>query len=200
MKILYLSNNPISNNLFYWLQDDCLEDVILFNKKVNLFMIENMKIDFIISYNYRYYIPKEIIDYLKNSIVNLHISLLPWNKGAYPNIWSFLEDTPKGVTIHYVNEEIDGGDILLQKEIYIDESRETLYSSYKLLHMEIQDLFMKNWKKIKNGEIVPKPQICKGTLHTVSDFKSIEKIIDDWDMSISELKRRYKEMVGDLYE
>ncbi len=30
----------------------------------------------------------------KKSIINLHISYLPWNKGAYPNVWSFIDETP----------------------------------------------------------------------------------------------------------
>ena len=64
----------------------------------------------------------------------MHISLLPWNRGYHPNIWSFLEDTPKGVTIHYINEGIDTGDIIVQKEIVIDEDKETLKSSYEILH------------------------------------------------------------------
>lgn len=197
MKILFLSNNDICDDLFYWLNDICLEDIVKFDKKVNLEKIKSINPNLIISYNYRYYITKDIIDYMNNSIINLHISLLPWNKGAYPNIWSFLDDTPKGVTIHLVNEFIDGGDILVQEEIFIDERIETLKSSYNLLHREIQNLFKIHWGSIKDGKIQPMRQCNKGTIHTVSDFKNICTIIDNWDISITELKKRYKNMVGD---
>ena len=44
------------------------------------------------------------------------MSYLPWNRGADPNFWSILEDTPKGVTIHIMDESIDTGDILYQKD------------------------------------------------------------------------------------
>ena len=199
MNILFLSNNSITDKLFDWLKNDCNENVIKYDKKIDLGIVKTLKVDFIISYNYRYYISKDIIDYLNNNIINLHISLLPWNKGAYPNVWSFLDETPKGVTIHLVNEDIDGGDILLQKEVFIDESKETLRSSYNLLHIEMQKLFKDNWNNIKNKKIQPRPQCKGGSFHTIADFKKIENIIYSWDMPIRELKKMYRKMVGDNY-
>lgn len=197
MNILFLSNNSISDELFNWLKYTCYESIIKYSKKINLEIVKNLNVDFIISYNYRHYISKDIIDYLNKNVINLHISLLPWNKGAYPNVWSFLHETPKGVTIHLVSETIDGGDILLQKEIYIDEQNETLSSSYNLLNREIQKLFKDNWEDIKNKRIQPKPQDEGGSLNTTSDFKKIKSLIYGWDMPIMELKQRYKKMVGD---
>jgi len=95
---------------------------------------------------------------VKNNIINLHISLLLWNRGAYPNVWSFLEDTPKGVTIYIIDEGVDTGSILAQKEIYIDENIETLRSSYEKLHREIQALFREKWADIKNRSVKKIPQ------------------------------------------
>ena len=63
--------------------------------------------DWVISYGYKHILTKEHINLTKNPILNLHISFLPWNKGADPNYWSWVDDTPKGVTIHAINEEID---------------------------------------------------------------------------------------------
>ena len=60
--------------------------------------------DFIISFGYRHIIKEDIIDKFINKIINLHISYLPYNKGADPNLWSYLENTPKGVTIHYIDK------------------------------------------------------------------------------------------------
>ena len=78
--------------------------------------------DFIISYGYRHILKKDILDKFPNMAINLHISLLPWNRGADPNLWSFLEDSPKGVTIHYLDYGIDTGDILAQQKVdYIPE-------------------------------------------------------------------------------
>ena len=53
----------------------------------------------------------------KNNIINLHISYLPYNRGAHPNFWSFVENTPSGVSIHQVDSGIDTGKIVIQKQI-----------------------------------------------------------------------------------
>ena len=95
MKILFLSNNDISNNLFYWLKAICLDDIVRYDKQIGLRKVKRINPNIIISYNYRYYITKDIIDYMNNNIINLHISLLPWNRGAYPNVWSFYMILPK---------------------------------------------------------------------------------------------------------
>jgi len=76
---------------------------------------------------------------------------LPWNRGANPNFWSFVEKTPKGVTIHKIDEGLDTGPIILQKEIEIDDRKNTFRSSYEVLHSIIQELFRKNYLDIMNG-------------------------------------------------
>ena len=198
MKILFLSSNEISDDLIYWLKNTAKEEVVVYSKPLNIEFLKKIKPNFIISYNYRFIIKQEIINYMKNNIINLHISLLPWNKGADPNVWSFLEDTPKGVTIHIIDEGIDTGPILVQKEILIDENTETLKSSYEKLHKEIQELFKRNWNDIKNGKIKPESQNLKGSVHYVKDFKKIEHLTSDkgWDIPVKEFKNRYKKLIG----
>lgn len=199
MKILFLTNNVISDNLIYWLRNIAKEEIILYDKTTNIEFLKKIKPNFTISYNYRFIIKQEIINYMKNNIINLHISLLPWNKGADPNVWSFLEDTPKGVTIHIIDEGIDTGPILAQKGVYIDENVETLRSSYEKLHREIQELFKRNWNDIKNNKLKPIYQNSKGSLHYKNDFKKIEWLLNNkgWNMSIMQLKNGYKNLKGD---
>lgn len=154
MRVLFLGGNELSQELAQWLQK--LEDEVLFTKEpVSLGFVQEFNPDFIISYNYKYLVPKEVVKAYFPKIINLHISLLPYSKGCYPNVWSFLEDTPKGVTIHLIDEGIDAGDILVQKEVFIDEENETLKSSYLKLHQEIQALFKEHWQEIKTGQIPP---------------------------------------------
>lgn len=55
--------------------------------------------------------------------INFHPALLPKNRGANPYFWSiYLNQEVSGLTIHYMNEEFDKGDILLQEAITIDEN------------------------------------------------------------------------------
>jgi len=196
MKILFLTNNEISENLINWLRREAKENVTVFSNKILKEVIENYQPDLVISYNYRYIIKKDILDLLQNKIINLHISFLPWNKGAYPNMWSFLEDTPKGITIHQIDAGIDTGNILFQKKVNFEEENETLSSSYKILHEEIQNLFKSNWRKIKNFRIVPRPQPNGGSIHYIKDFERIKHILgnEGWDLKIPELKIRFNKI------
>ena len=115
-------------------------------------------------------------------IINLHISYLPFNKGADPNYWSWVENTPKGVTIHCIDEGIDTGDILVQKEIEFGRE-ETLSSSYGKLKKEIENLFINNFENIVKGYILPKTQPKGGSLHYVKDFPGVSS----WDIKIKNL-------------
>ena len=85
------------------------------SKKVDLKTLK--KFNSIVSFGYRHIIDKKIIKKLKIPIINLHIGYLPYNRGAHPNFWSFIENTPSGVSIHEVDEGIDTGKIVDQKMI-----------------------------------------------------------------------------------
>ncbi|XVK27651.1 formyltransferase family protein [Pectinatus frisingensis] len=156
-------------------------------------VLKKISPDIIISYNYKYIIDKNIITYMKNNIVNLHISYLPWNKGSNPNFWSFIDDTPKGVSIHLIDDTLDTGVILFQKKVFFNEKNETLRTSYEKLHLEIKALFKKNWEKIKNGDYVIKNQTPGGSYH---DIKEYEKFIGDTEIDYDEpifiLKKRLR--------
>ena len=86
-------------------------------EKLNMEDITKTGYDFLISFSYRYIIRNNILNYFKDKAINLHISYLPWNKGADPNLWSILENTPQGVTIHQMDYKLDAGKILYQKEM-----------------------------------------------------------------------------------
>ena len=68
--------------------------------------------DFYVSFGYKKIIPKNILKYAKRPIINLHMSFLPFNRGAHPNFWSFVNKTPSGVTIHEINNGVDTGPII----------------------------------------------------------------------------------------
>ncbi len=193
MRVLFLTNNYISLDLYHWLKQQ-EKEVVLYDKKLTPDFVKSLKPDFLISYNYRYIIKKEVLDFFNdNNAINLHISYLPWNRGAHPNIWSFIENTPKGVSIHLIDEGIDTGDILVQKEVFIDEERHTLKSSYLLLNQEIQSLFKENWERIKNGQIIPKPQKGKGSIHYKKDLEQFQEILkDNFDIPIKIFKEKVK--------
>ena len=143
--------------------------------------------DFIISYGYRHILKKDILDRFPNKAINFHISLLPWNRGADPNLWSFLEDTPKGVTIHYLDYGIDTGDILAQQEVdYMPE--DTSRTSYERLSKTMEELFRKEWPNIRSGKQKSIPQPDGGSYHRLSDRAAFEYLLTKgWDTPVADL-------------
>ena len=162
---------------------------------VSLGYLETNLFNFGISYRYRHILPPEIINYFQGNIINLHISLLPWNRGSDPNLWSFLDDTPKGVTIHKLSEKIDAGDILLQQEMTFDINKETLKTTYIALSNAVEDLFIKNADLLLFNKIIPKRQLDKGTFHRLHDKIHYLHLLEKhwWDTPINSLIKAARE-------
>jgi len=157
-------------------------------EKLNKEDIAKYRYDFLISFSYRYIISKEILNYFKDKAINLHISYLPWNKGADPNLWSILENTPQGVTIHQMDYKLDAGKILYQKKIFFNED-DTLKSSYEKLQIELVELFIEKWENIKHNKVTPKKQKGIGSYHKSSKKNSYQELLTNgWDTKIKDLK------------
>jgi len=183
MKVLILS--PYPQEIIKILEKN-QDNYLIYNEKLKISFLKKNKIEFIISYGYKYLITKDIIDIFKGKIINLHISFLPFNRGYYPNLWSHLEGSPSGVTIHLINEQIDGGEILLQKKVEIDPQKHSFRSSYLILRKEIEILLESNWKFLKLGEIPGKISINKGSYKNKKDGDEILQLFDEgWDTKIT---------------
>lgn len=82
---------------------------------------KNLKNCFIISANNSYIFKKECVQ--NNTIINYHNALLPFHRGCNARIWSIWENDKKtGITWHMVEESIDTGEILIQKEIKLNDN------------------------------------------------------------------------------
>ena len=161
-------------------------------------VLEIPKCSLLISYNYSKIFSEDFLEALalkQNEIINLHISYLPFNRGAHPNLWSFLEDTPKGVSIHRISAGLDRGNILFQKEIFFEEERETFENSYIRLHIEIQWLFFENFNRILTGKFSEKVQKEFGTYHRKKDLEKIKQLIPNfsWRMNIAAVKKELRQ-------
>ena len=84
-------------------------------------------------------IPKEFLKFYKNKVVNIHPSLLPKYGGSGmfgSNVHKAVfksKDLETGITIHYVNEEYDKGNIIFQAKCEI-KNRESVKQIEKKVH------------------------------------------------------------------
>ena len=86
-------------------------------------ILKNLDIDLIVTCAYGQILPKEILNMPKYGCVNVHASLLPKYRGAAPIQWAlFNGDEKTGVTIMYMDEGMDTGDIITKEEIFIQSS------------------------------------------------------------------------------
>jgi methionyl-tRNA formyltransferase len=102
-------------------------------------------------------IGQEVLDIAKHGFINTHPSLLPLNKGRYPNFWAIIEEVPFGVSIHKVKIEVDSGDILHQKEIPFDWS-DNAESLYKKATEAMIALFIQKYPQIRRLELLGQSQ------------------------------------------
>lgn len=188
--VLFLTNNSNTDRFFERLKE-LVPYAVRMSNALTREIVDAIKPSFVISFNYRHIVKADVIEALEGRIINLHTSLLPYNKGASPNVFSFLEDTPKGVTIHQMAPGLDTGDILLQKELFFDEEKETFASTYQTLIDEMEQLFFAHAQDLLQGRIAPVKQAGEGTKHTSKDLRILQQEIPfSYDEGIAEVKRR----------
>ena len=128
--------------------------------------------DCIISYGYQHILTQDVIDRYSCPIFNLHISYLPYNRGAHPNFWSFYDNTPSGVTIHLIDGGIDTGPIVKQRYVNFNESDDTFIKTYSVLKNSIESLFLEFLPLLLSDTWTAKTQRGVGTHHYKRDLPS----------------------------
>ncbi len=103
-------------------------------------------------------LPKAILELPRLGCINVHASLLPKYRGAAPIQWAILDgEEETGITIMYMNEGLDTGDILLQRSIPIDRE-ETGGSLHDKLAVLGADALMEAIPQLVEGTLPPVPQ------------------------------------------
>jgi methionyl-tRNA formyltransferase len=107
-------------------------------------------------------IPKSIIEIPKYGMINVHPSLLPKLRGASPLASSILLENKTGVTILLVDEEMDHGAVIAEKEIISWENDLNLLPKESILEnmlaKEGGQMLAESIPKYISGELIPKPQ------------------------------------------
>jgi len=154
-------------NIFY---ADQLKSPFYLNK------IKNLQPDLALSMWFGYILKKEFIQLFPYGCINLHNSYLPYNRGKYPHVWAIYDNSKYGVSIHYIDEKIDSGDIIARREIKIKPT-DIAGDLYERSLKEIVKLFIDTWPKIKQGKIKRIQQNNKiATYHFAKDVKTLDFI------------------------
>ncbi|WP_078434387.1 methionyl-tRNA formyltransferase [Metabacillus halosaccharovorans] len=114
--------------------------------------------DLIITAAFGQILPKELLEAPKYGCINVHASLLPELRGGAPIHYSILQGKTKtGITIMYMAEKLDAGDILTQIEVEIDE-RDTVGLLHDKLSTAGVKLLLETLPPLIKGNITPQKQ------------------------------------------
>lgn len=131
--------------------------------------------DYGVSAFFGYILRKPVIEAFSRGVINVHPALLPYNRGSYPNVWSIVDGTPAGVTVHFIDEGVDTGDVIAQREVSV-EPTDTGATLYRRLEEASWALFDETWAQLRSGNVPRRPQPTGGTSHKMKDVVDIDEI------------------------
>lgn len=142
--------------------------------------LRGLRPDWLVSVLFGGILRDAVIGTARLGAVNLHPAFLPYNRGAYPNVWSIVERTPAGVTLHHIapGAPVDSGDIIAQRPVEVLPT-DTGATLHRRLEEAAFELFRDSWPLIEKGDPPRRPQPPGGTTHRRSDVERIDRIDPD---------------------
>jgi len=192
-RIVFMGNrHPLSLAVCEWLSGDGDEVVWNTNDGRRLpseGVLRRLKPDVGVSVLYTHILSPAVISAFPRGIVNLHPSLLPYNRGVHPVFWAVVDGLPAGVTLHYIDEGVDTGDIVAQKHVeYTDD--DVCRDIYNRCMQEGYWLVVRHWRDVADGCARRVAQSHrKATLHRRNELPDSES----WfDMTVRQIRHECK--------
>jgi methionyl-tRNA formyltransferase len=179
-----ISNWWGSNKIYEYCKDEGIPFIDNFTRSNQeiLELIEHVAPDFLISVQHNWVLPPEILNSVNGNALNLHLAPLPNYKGYNCANHCILNgDKVFGVTMHWMSEEVDEGDIACRQDIEVLEN-ETAYSLYKKTVIAGEQLFYQVINLMMEGGGIPRERmIGKSRFYTkdaLSKLRQINNLID----------------------
>lgn len=118
---------------------------------------QDIRPDLLVSIAASQILKRAVLEIPRHGCINLHSAPLPRYQGMMPNFWTLVHGEPEGmVTIHYMVEQLDAGDIILQRSvpIYPGDSLHNLMVRSKIVGV---DTLIEAIELIDSGRVLPRP-------------------------------------------
>jgi methionyl-tRNA formyltransferase len=156
-------------------------------KPSTLKTLESLKVDLIVLAWWPYIIKKPLLNLPQLGFLNTHPSLLPYNRGRHYYFWNILDEDPFGVTLHWIDKDIDTGDIAFQSKLE-KTWEDTGFSLRERSKQAMVSLFKEKFDRIVSGNIPRiKQDLKKGSFHLGNEIESSSEIFLDKNYSGKEL-------------
>ena len=163
------------------------------DKEIN--NLKKMKCDVLVVAAYGIILPKEVIAIPKFGAINIHASLLPKYRGAAPIQRAILAgDKKTGITIMQMNEKLDAGNIILQKEIEIKEKNtaQEIHNQLSQIGGELINNLLKQLEKKEQIKSIPQNE----SMATYAKKITPEETKINWEKSGKEILRQINAIGG----
>ncbi|MBN2339159.1 MAG: methionyl-tRNA formyltransferase [Acidobacteria bacterium] len=153
-------------------------------------VFERLRADYIVTAAYGQILPGWVLASARRQALNVHASLLPRYRGAAPVAWSILNgDRVSGVTLMVMEEALDAGPILLQREVPIGLETTTGELS-RTLAREGAELLVETLRQLERGALRPLPQDEARATWAPRLTKEMAPV--SWDRSALEVHNRIR--------
>lgn len=169
-------------------------NVISYNKSVldEKFVkeIKSIKPDLGIVCSYCKLLPKEFLEIPKDGFVNVHPSLLPKYRGGNPYSHVIINgEKETGVTLHFMDEHFDTGDIIEQKRVEIFDT-DTMGTVFNRLNFLSADILLRFLIKYEKGEKITRTPQPQGDFVKAPSIKQgSEDVLINWNKPAIEIDR-----------
>lgn len=140
---------------------------------INLKTVEDSffdQYDLFISLHCKQIFPSKMVN--EHLCINVHPGYNPYNRGWYPQVFGIMNKLPIGVTIHKMDDELDHGSILYQKEIAVERSETSKDIYMRLLQLEVE-LLEEHLEDILIGNYSLTPMDEDGNINSKKDFADL---------------------------
>jgi len=154
--------------------------------------IDDFSPDIILSSGYDRLLRPETVQKYSKRIINLHAAFLPWARGIGTTLFATMLRYPYGVSIHFINEGLDTGNLISRKLVQ-PGPKDTLRTLYTKLLSATEELFFESFPKVVFGQLGGVPQEQLGEINTNRSRLQFESLLDvcpnGYDTLISDLEK-----------
>lgn len=164
--------------------DKSLQDEIFVNE------IKSLNPDLGIVCSYCKLLPKEFLEMPKDGFINVHPSLLPKYRGGNPYSHVIINgEKETGVTLHYMDEHFDTGDIITQEKVEIFNT-DTMGTVFNRLNFLSADMLLQFLIKYENNEEIHRTPQPQGNFVKAPSIKpTSEDVLINWNKPAIEIDR-----------
>jgi len=143
--------------------------------------------DLLVSMSFDQIFKQKILDAARLGIINCHAGMLPFYRGRNVLTWALINDEKSfGITVHFVDEGIDTGDIILQRSYPVIDS-DTYQSLLETAYDACADILVDGLKMVQSGVF---PRQKQSEIHPVGLYcgkRSVGDEIINWNSSSRQL-------------